>query len=84
VSKRGEAPLVQYLPPPLPREGDKAGPRENQRFFWVLKGGGLPKNPKNFKGKNNGLIVPYCFKRSPPKPFKRIFMPLDFDYRASY
>ena len=46
--KRGEASLIKLLPPPFIREGDKAGSQENQRFFWVLKGGRVTN--KNLKG----------------------------------
>jgi len=30
------------------RRGDKAGSQENRRFFWVLKGGEVDKQPYLF------------------------------------
>jgi len=43
-------------------QGDKAGSQENQRFFWVLKGGGLPN-----KVSNKGELVGKVFEKLSPK-----------------
>ncbi len=48
----GFAPSLESLPPhakntsPYYGEGDKAGSQENQRFFWVLKGGEVDKQSR--------------------------------------
>jgi hypothetical protein len=39
-SKGGGASLINLIPPPFIREGDKAGSRGNRRFSRVLKGVG--------------------------------------------
>ena len=60
VFKRGEAPLPKLFPPPFDKGGELAGPQENRRFFWVLKGEGHLNEIKEGEVDIN-LLPPGCY-----------------------